>query len=228
MLFAALLSPLAAASPMKARAAPPVSQSTGFTLVANITDTTKNIFDPPVNGWNLVGTHIGAGLSAAVLSNGGSATFFQNGTAQDISSAATSVNLPPIASVNGDGEPYYTPWGLDFFQYDVDSPEYNIGLNFGLPTRGSGIVPGLRSAYAELFFVRSGSFVVCNETAPAYGRPQYPVRFEQEAIPDNCVPIKLLAQCAELPELAGVDALNITVYPVKCYDDVSAIDWSQY
>jgi hypothetical protein len=226
---AAFMASLAAASPLKPRMSyPPLSQSSGFTLVANITDTSKNLFNPPVNSWSLVGTHVGAGLNAAILSANGGSIFFVNGTAQEVSSASTSVALPPIASVDGNGNPYYTPWGLQFSPTAANENEVAMGLNFGLGTKGAGITPGLRSSYAPLFGPYGGSFVVCNESAPTYGRPQYPVRLEQADIPDNCVTINLLAQCAELPELSGVEELNITVEAVKCYEDVASIDWSQY
>jgi hypothetical protein len=218
---------LAVASPMSRRDAyPPLSTSTFFTLVANVTDITKNIFDPPVNGWSLSGVHSGAGLNTAVLNANGGAIFFVNGTGQEVSSASTSVGLPPIASSDGNGNPFYTPQGLQFSD-STTSDEVYLGLNFGLGTKGAGITPGLRSPYADLFGPFGSTLVVCNETAPVYTRPQYPVRGET-VVPDNCVAITLLAQCASGPTLEGVEELNIITEDVKCYEDVSAIDWSQY
>ncbi|KAK9769290.1 hypothetical protein SCAR479_14041 [Seiridium cardinale] len=223
----ALIAGLVAASPMKKRAYPPLSQSQGFTLIANVTDTTKAVFDPPVNSWSLVGTHVGAGLNTAVLYADGGSVFFVNGTGQEVSSASTSIALPPLRSTDGDGNSNYTPMGMQFSASGDDGEVY-IGLNIGLGTKGAGIIPGLRSPYAELFGPYGGTFVVCNETTPVYGRPQYPVRVERQDVPENCVAINLLAQCAELPPITGVDDLNIIVEDVKCYENVAAIDWSQY
>ncbi|KAH6640031.1 hypothetical protein BKA67DRAFT_588326 [Truncatella angustata] len=224
----AMLASLVAASPLKERASyPPISQSSGFTLVANVTDTSKPIFDPPVNGWSLVGTHVGAGQSTAVLSPGVGSVFFVNGTGQQVSSASTSVGLPPLTSTNIDGNPYYIPMGLQF-STNAEGNEVYVGLNVGLGTSGAGIIPGLRSPYAELFGPYGGTFAVCNESEPAYGRPQYAVRLEVDGVQANCVAINLLAQCAELPALNGVDELDIIVEDVKCYENVAAIDWSQY
>ncbi|KAK6196966.1 hypothetical protein LQW54_010980 [Pestalotiopsis sp. IQ-011] len=38
----------------------------------------------------------------------------------------------------------------------------------------------------------------------------------------------LLAECAADPGVEGKEELNIITEDVKCYEDVSAIDWSQY
>lgn len=223
---------LAAASPMSRRDAyPPLSSSTYFKLVANVTDTTKDIFDPPVNSWYLTGTHVGAGLNTAVLYAPDGATFFVNGTGQQVSSASTSVGLPPLVSQDANGTAFYSPQGLQFSQSTGGSTpgEVYVGLNVGPGTSGAGITPGLRSPYADLFGPYGGAFVVCNESAPAYGRPQYAVRAEPaDAVPDNCVAISLLAECAADPGVEGKEELNIITEDVKCYEDVSAIDWSQY
>ncbi|KAI0129769.1 hypothetical protein BJ170DRAFT_617492 [Xylariales sp. AK1849] len=219
---------LAAASPLDRRAAyPPLSTSQGFTLVANVTDTTKAIFDAPVNDWSLVGVHVGAGMNAAVLSAGEAAVFFVNGTGQEVSSASTTVALPPLTSTDGNGNPFYIPQGMQFTA-TTNTDEIYVSLDDGDGAKGAGITPGLRSPYADLFGPNGGTFVVCNQTGTAYGNPQYPVRVETQEVPDNCVAITLLAQCAELPAFDGADELDIVVEEVKCYDNVAAIDWTQY
>ncbi|KAI1848920.1 hypothetical protein JX266_005348 [Neoarthrinium moseri] len=221
-----LVASLAAANPINRRSAPPYSEGQAFTLVANVTDTSKAIFDPPINGWSLSGTRVGANLYTATLHAGAGAVFFVNGTGQDVSSASTSLASPPVDFGTGN----YMPGGLQFGPAASNDREAYLSLNLGqFGTVGAGITPGLRGAYADLFIrFDAGTFVVCNETAPAYGRPQYPVRFEAAAVPDNCVAISLLAQCAPLPELHGVDEFNLRPLGAKCYDDVAAIDWSQY
>jgi hypothetical protein len=188
--------------------------------VANITDPATDVFDPPIGSWSVVGVHVGAGLNAAVLDPSLSATFFINGTLPQISSQGTSVALPPLASSFGP-----VPQGMTF---GGSGSEVSIELDNGLGATGAGIVSGLRSPWPQLFAPYAGTFVVCNVTDATYGNPQYQVKIEQAEIPANCVGIKLLAQCAPLPALVGVGELNIIVEPVSCYEDVAAIDWSQY
>ncbi|KAH8649331.1 hypothetical protein BX600DRAFT_442591 [Xylariales sp. PMI_506] len=99
-----------------------------------------------------------------------------------------------------------------------------------LETQVAGLVPGMRSGYADLFGPHSGTFVACNEPDPTHGRHQYPFRLELEAVPvpNNCVAIRILARRAELPKLNSVEELNIIIDGPKCYDNVAAIDWTQY
>jgi hypothetical protein len=217
-----LAASLAAATPLRRQttAYPPISTATAFTLVANITDTSSTVFDPPIGSWSMVGVHVGAGLNAAVLDPTLAATFFVNGTAMQISSQGTSVALPPLGD---DTNPI--PQGMTF---GLNGDEVAISLSTGLGATGAGIVGGLRSPWPELFTHYTGTFVVCNVTDATYGNPQYQVRIEEADVPANCVPITLLAQCATLPELVGVEELNIIVEPVPCYENVAAIDWSQY
>jgi hypothetical protein len=220
-LVALLAAGLAEATPLRRQALyPPISTAQAFTLVANVSGTSTGIFDSSVNGWSLAGVHVGAGLNAAVLDPTVSATFFLNGTAMEISSSGTSVALPPLADSLG-----AVPQGMTF---GTTGTEVYIELNTGLGATGAGIRGGLRSPWPVLFTPYPGDFVVCNVTDATYGNPQYQVRVEEGDIPANCLVINLFAQCATLPELVGVEELNIIVEPVPCYENASAIDWSQY
>ncbi|KAH8880790.1 hypothetical protein GQ53DRAFT_848639 [Thozetella sp. PMI_491] len=232
----ASLAGLAAASPLTARGFPPVKQAQGFNLIANVSDPSKDFFNPPIHGWALIGLHAGAGISAGSLSPNSSALFFVNGTARDVSAAATSIELPPLVAT-GVGA---IPMGLQFVSSPTNDTEpAAIELNYGLGTIGAGILGGLRSPYPIAFAPFHGSFMVCNQTVPVYPNPPYPVRFAKEHIvdeeghvatdiPSDCVAITFLAQCATLPDLEGKDELNITVEAVDCYEDVSSIDWCKY
>lgn len=216
-----LAASLAAATPLRRQTAyPPTTSATGFTLVANITDPSTTVFDPPIGSWSVTTVHVGAGLNAVVLDPTSSATFFVNGTGPQVSSQGTTVAMPPLGD---DASPI--PRGMMF---GANGDEVSISVNYGLGTPGAGIVGGLRSPWPELFGPYRGTFVVCNVPDATYGNPQYQVRIEEADVPANCVPITLLAQCAALPELVGVDALDIIVEPVECYESVAAIDWSQY
>ncbi|KAK4641216.1 hypothetical protein QC761_610430 [Podospora bellae-mahoneyi] len=231
-LFSALMASLTVASPVSLTQRqfqgnyPPRTTANGFKLVANIS-TPSNIFDPPVHNWFLSGVHVGAGLNAAILvpNVDAAATLFVNGTGRDVSAQATSIGLPPIKYQGG-----ATPMGLRFPMGPIEHAT-NLGLNFGPGNIGAGVVGGLRSPWAQAF-TPYPYFIVCNETEPAYGRPQHAVKVAPsvESIPENCVAITFLAQCATLPEdvFEGVDELNIHQLDAPCYEDVGAIDWSQY
>ena len=72
---------LASAVPLAGRQVPhypPTSLSTGFRLVANVTDPTRD-FTPPINHWVLSGIHTGAGTSDVVLSAEDGRVLYQNG-----------------------------------------------------------------------------------------------------------------------------------------------------
>lgn len=57
---------------------PPNALSTGFRLVANVTDPATDL-TPSVDGWELQGIHTGAGENDAVLSSESGRIFYHNG-----------------------------------------------------------------------------------------------------------------------------------------------------
>jgi hypothetical protein len=224
--FSLSLAGFTSASPALVRKAfPPRSTATAFTLVANVTDLSTDFFEPSINGWNLAGVHVGAGQNTLVLDPTYSDILFENGTGVDVSRESTNVVM----------DQGYYPFGLIVTDLpDSDNVQY-FGEQAGSWQTRLGIRPTQRDAYARLFAPTAGTFVVCNETTPVYTRPQYPVRFVEAdgegntSIPELCVAIELLAQCAELNPLQDGAAYNHDLaLPVACYDDVSAIDWSQY
>lgn len=211
---------------------PPVSTANAFTLVANVTGDQTAIFTPLIgaSNWSLVGNHIGANLNLGILYPGAGHVFFVNGTGPEVSSQSTSIGLPPTYYVDAAGTVIYEPVGMIFAS---DGVEASILLDIGDATKGAGVVGGLRSPWPLLFTpFREGVYSVCNVSNSAYGNPQYRVSIVvggvDSVIPENCVSISLLAQCADLPELLGAEELNIVVEGVPCYEDVSAIDWSSY
>jgi len=233
---------LTMASPLKVEAVkrdiPPRSQAKGFKLVANITDPAKAAIvfpEKPIDFFYLGSARTGATTNAAVLAPPSEySTYFLNGTARDISASATSIALPPIV---WSGEPRpSTPMGIQFTPYS-DGSAIGVTMNWGTGSIGAGIGFGLRDPYAQLFYQTdlgyNTGFYVCNVTGPVYTRPQYPVfaigpeGHPSSVVPDNCVTMKLLAQCAPEPEILDADkeALNIVNEGVDCYEDVSAIEW---
>jgi len=221
------LAPLAAANPITPRAYPPRQTSSGFTLIANLTDPTKStLFNDPINHWSFGSVHVGAGLNTAILTPPTHGhILFVNGTGRDVSAEATSISLPPLETTNG-----LIPWGVQFSQYPSSTTPESVylGVNFGYGSIGAGIRGGLRSPWPVAFAPLQGKWMVCNESAPTYGRPQYPVRIAQE-VPENCAEMTLLAQCATLPvPLLGVEEFGYQVMEVDCYEDVKGIEWGRY
>jgi hypothetical protein len=224
-ILGASLASLALASPLIPRAAyPPTSSAQAFVLIANVTDLTKDL-TPSVNHFKLVGVHVGAGLNTAILNGTRGNVLFENGTDTSFGIAANYGNI--------------YPYGLSISQQPSNIPDSSyveyIGINAGLSENGVGIT-GPEIAWPQLFGPDSGTFIVCNETKPTYGRPQYPVRFAkstvvngvtQQQIPDLCAPITLLPQCATLDPLPSGALYNYDyANTVRCYQDVASIQWA--
>lgn len=232
LLVALAIAGISTASPVALRSTyPPTSVSQGFVLIANVTDLSKD-FSPSINGWKVEGVHIGAGLDTATLNADSGRVFFENATLENGHYIVNS-------SLITDGGLY--PYGISLVPISSDLPDSDyldyVGINIGTGSREVGIRP-FPVPYPEVYTTDRGTFVVCIEPDPTYGRPPFPVRFakshfdgadEIQPIPEGCVPINLLAQCAILPPVqygAAYDHENAQT--VRCYDDVSAIDWTQY
>ena len=125
------------------------------------------------------------------------------------------------------------------------TPPLFVGVNNGMATPAVVITDadGTRIAQVATPFL-NGTFVVCNETDPSPSKPQYPVRFVRTSqkwpdpasgkppgllsleIPAMCVPISLVAQCADLACMDPDTGLeNGTDNPsmVSCYRDVTKV-----
>jgi hypothetical protein len=78
----------------------------------------------------------------------------------------------------------------------------------------------------------TGTFAVCNVSGLTFpGIAEYYLIWVRKAVsmvPYNCQEVSLIAQCAELPALAGAKELNLIPAEVKCYEDVSGVEWSKY
>ena len=236
------LAALAAAIPAKRQTPhyPPSSQSTGFTLIANVTDPSKD-FSPSISGLVLEGIHVGAGLNVATLSSAANSAgniFYENGTASDIFSGG------PVDILMDGGTPLF-PWGITVQSptvFDTTYPaEHDVFVNAGTGTQAS--LTRFPNPYPYLANGQgTGTFVACNNTVPYYRANFITVQYAyatftapdgsydyQANIPDGCAPINLVAQCATLDTLpAGSISSHQYAATVQCYDDVASIDWSQY
>jgi hypothetical protein len=78
--FVASFTTLATAAAITHRAPPPTLKGTGFTLVVNVTDPTRDM-TPSVHGYEVQAWHMAASLSRAVPTPPGHGNiFYQNGT----------------------------------------------------------------------------------------------------------------------------------------------------
>ncbi|KAK0610132.1 hypothetical protein B0T17DRAFT_512432 [Bombardia bombarda] len=206
---------------------PPTSTADTFKLIANVTDLSQDL-NPSIHHFLLTGVHAGAGSEIAVLTNDTGHVLWENGTDDAIGVASNSGGIVPYSVVLDPAAPN-----------DPDSSYVNyMAINVGETQPGIGIRADDLS-YAELYSPDSGTFIVCYEPNPVYDRPQYPVKFAKAAmvggvayqqIPDQCVAIKLLAQCGDEPLETPPPGANYDTKfarKVRCYADVDAIDWSQ-
>ncbi|KAK3312932.1 hypothetical protein B0H66DRAFT_504978, partial [Apodospora peruviana] len=227
MIFIILLASLATAvlaTPLVDSNPASLSATTGFILVANLTDTTRD-FSPSINHLKLTGVRIGAGLETAVLTNNTGRTFYENGTDGNIGVVSDSGGTYPISMIMD---------ALAPGEADADYVDY-VGIDVGTAQPGIGIAAPPADVPA-LYGPDMGTFVVCFESQPVYGKPQYPVRFAKaqlvngvayQKIPAQCAPITLLPQCAQLDDAVPSGALYDHDYArnVRCYGNVASVTW---
>lgn len=121
------------------------------------------------------------------------------------------------------------PYGL-YIRGDADPREVNLNVGSGTPGVQLQHFPVV---YPTLGSPAPGTYAACNQEVPYYhGRRFTTVRFVPAgagALPEGCVAITLVAQCATLPELPkGSLASYKFASVVNCYDNVASIKWSEY
>ncbi|KAI1172662.1 hypothetical protein F4777DRAFT_560818 [Nemania sp. FL0916] len=229
---------LASAVPLSSRQIvphyPPNSLSTGFRLIANVTDPATDL-SPPINGQQLNGIHTGAGFNDAVVLPETGRVFYHNGTAAEIRFGEGSV-------ITDAGTPLF-PEGI-FVQaateFDITYPaEHDVSINVGSGTIGVSILD-FPSPYFYLTAGAQGTYVVCPRVVPYYNAQYNVVRFAYDTfdpatalfvqnVPEGCTAVNLIPECDVLPELPeGSLSSHEFAAETKCYEDVKAIDWTQY
>ncbi|EGY15404.1 hypothetical protein HYQ45_002441 [Verticillium longisporum] len=223
------LAGLTSASPLAVRQTsyPQKSTSSGFTLVVNVTNPAAD-FCESINHYTLSSIHVGAGQALAAISTGSARVWYVNGTQQEISESKGTV-------VTDGGTPPF-PNGIDIAEAEDSVSAVRVDAGDG--TKGVQLTSG-SEPYAYLTAPVIGSYVVCNESVPYYQGRKFLLlkhaeteineKGESESnIPEDCVAIRLVPQCAKLADLpAGAIASHQFVNEVGCYDDVASIDWSK-
>ncbi|KAK5634060.1 hypothetical protein RRF57_009774 [Xylaria bambusicola] len=239
-LVAAGAAALTSAIPLESRQVipnyPPNLLSTGFRLVANVTDPATDL-TPSVDGWELIGIHVGAGLNDAVLTEvaGDGRIFYHNGTAEEVRYGRGSI-------LTDSGNPPF-PSGIDVqgeTEHDATYPgEHAVAINGGSGTIGVSLLPP-PDPYFYVTALAPGTFVACPRNVPYYNEEFIVVRFAYDTwdpdtalpvrnIPEGCTAITLIPECDTLPQLPeGSISSHAEARNSKCYEDVSAINWPEY
>ncbi|KAH8881896.1 hypothetical protein GQ53DRAFT_847957 [Thozetella sp. PMI_491] len=230
------------ASPVDIAPYPPYLTSKGFRLVINVTDLTKD-FHPSINGHEIAAFHLQSSFHRATATEVGNGNIFYQYPHVNDSDRFSEFQSMLLTELGPNTAGLQQDTGSSD-QYS--GPKYNMTMNFGEGTRGVQLAVGGYFAYVRPFEFSGAqmSFVVCNETVEWYSRnddekllaldylsysgsgPDFGLH-----VPRDCVPVRLLAQCDKLPEVAnGTVAypLHQLAQEVRCYEDVKAIDWSKY
>ncbi|KAH0533119.1 hypothetical protein TsFJ059_001727 [Trichoderma semiorbis] len=208
---------------------PPVKQSTGFRLVVNVTDKALD-FSPSVQGLYVNSIHVGAGLNEVGIGSKSDnpGIFYQNGTASE-------ARFSGATTVTDQGTPL-SPYGISL-SLDPDSKTLSsVYDNGGLGTKGVQI-----SQFPEGFrYLGPETYVICNVPLAYYQGTKFNVVKQaattisstgqvERNIPEGCVPVRLLPECATLEDLpAGSYSSHEFAINSDCYADVASINWSLY
>lgn len=202
---------------------PPYTTGPAFRLVANVTNLTATAITPSIHLWYVQGQHSGAGIDTMTLINAAGQVFWVNGTELEVRYSESTVQ----------SDSALFPMGLMLTE---DAP-YGLWSEFGPGREELGVTPFPRPT-PMLYGPDQGTFVACNETFDAYAHPVIGLGFATatfdnatatfvQAVPDNCVPVNLLPECADLaPPPEGANYTHDFAQPVRCYPNVSALDWS--
>lgn len=162
--------------------------SKGFTLTAHVTNPDIDI-TPSAEGLVVSSAHTGAGLAAAVLTDGTPRLFYQNGsTASHESTLLTDSGTPPF------------PVSVQI-QKQTDARRI-IDISVG---QGSPAYIDEKGLAVNAF--GPGTFLACHEVIPYYNQTFVTLQYIYGEVPTSgedlgdCAVIELQAKCAELNEL---------------------------
>jgi hypothetical protein len=212
-----LITTLALASTATALAIrnPTTGTSTGFKLVAKLTHHFHDL-TPSVSGWTVASAHTGAGSAAAILTSDPTVAriFYENGTAAEVAAKQTTLIT--------DGGTPPAPYGV--LVPAQGSSGGLIGINVGAGTFNTVVetAPGYPVVVNGL---GQGTYLACNAEIPYYpGQTFVTLQYQYGtpgavAVPEGCVAIKLVPQCAVLNTLPDPSySSHEFAVEVKCYN----------
>ncbi|POS74074.1 hypothetical protein DHEL01_v207533 [Diaporthe helianthi] len=219
---------------------PPTSSSQAFKLVTNVTDPALD-FSPSIKNWLVQGYHTGAGTNTAVLAPFDAATnpgriFYENGTTQDQAYHSTTL-LTDAGSL-----PAPFSWQVQSTtEFDALYPaQHHVSISVGQPTPAyiasfPVVYPTVQNGLGQGTFVACknqlasypslGEVVTVNYAYATFEGPDGGYEYDAN-IPEGCVPISLIPECAALD--GSSEASHQFALVERCYEDVSAINWPEY
>lgn len=218
---------------------PPTSSSQAFKLVANVTDPALD-FSPSIKNWLVQGYHTGAGTNAAVLAPFDATTdpgrvFYENGTAQDqayhsttLLTDAGSLPVPFSWQVQSptDFDPVYPSQHHVSISIGQPTPAYIASFPVVYPTVQNGLGQGTFVACQNILaaYPNLGTVVTVNFAYATFEGPNGEYEYNAN-IPEGCVPISLIPECASLD--GSSESSHEFALVERCYEDVSAINWPE-
>ena len=206
-----------AATEAASRPPAPESSSKGFQLAAIPTDQSlASAFE----GMFLNAYHIGAGLNLAVLHgidahNRGAVFYLNEKPGHPASILTDSGSFPYSFNVPRPGE--RGEQNVLFPVGDVGTP---VAIeDAGPPSEGIYVLNGLQTS-------GQGSFLACKRPVPYYHNTEMIVlQYAYDATPQDCVPVRLVPQCAHLPAPPPQGpASHEYAQTVPCYPSANAGD----
>ncbi|KAL1888944.1 hypothetical protein Sste5346_009211 [Sporothrix stenoceras] len=218
-----------------------VSTSTGFQLVAVVTDP-FNALATRVQNMVLQAYHAGASYRMPVLTkpdaeNPGRIFYFdrppQNSSSILLtdSSGETPANSTSNPSISF-GLAVQSPDDFIVPEYPQEHGSwFYAGSGDATPVSPA----NMHTPYGGLYLLNeqgSGTFMACNRTIPYYNLEngitlEYlydsdaSAPNEKPSVPENCVPIRLVFVCADLPDVpAGSQSSHANAQPVSCYTNM--------
>lgn len=224
LIFLAALAGLAATNPIARRTKPETSQSRGWKLIANVTQTPNEGLGAEINFFEVTGIHIGPPNNRAVLfeqySGGGSRIFYTN--------SSTGPDATQVLTDSSGFSPHFHVQAADTFDVPLYSGSHGSFIQPGPDGGGDVKLEDMRLVNR----LGKGRFLACSHVVPYYQKEYKVVDYvyEGEETPEGCVEINLLPQCDELKPIEDNDEMGFShkgVVEEDCYVDVAAIDWSQ-
>ncbi|ETS73627.1 hypothetical protein PFICI_14573 [Pestalotiopsis fici W106-1] len=198
-----------------ARNHPPTQSSTGFRLIANVTDPSQD-FDPPVHGWVLDAIHIGAGLNDAVLFADGDdvgRVYYVNGTADEIAGGQAD-------TLTDGGTPLF-PYGVyvaDRNTTDADGL-HDVSVNAGSGQVGVQLeVSSSSSTSSSLLYpvlrgpgAAAGTYVACNQYVSYYGENYTTIRWVYDEVDSSATAVVTNSSSNSSNNSSSVSSSNATL-----------------
>lgn len=209
--LAAAMATLASAAAIPT--APTPLSSIGITLMMRVVDPDTD-FSPPVDNVFLSSAHIGAAMDAVVPATADhpeGRVFWVNGTDEEIQGKQGRLMTDSGSFAQG--------WAMNKDGNTLVSP---VTLLPGLRN------PGVTVTNDGLAFLQPEDYMACKRPFPVGGQTAVEL-FQRDTrdnaqLPDDCIKVKLIPQCADLPPLQdGADYNRDLARFSRCYADAKSV-----